>query len=324
MTWPLVVWADDPLENAPSHARVRLEYVAPSELACPDRDVFASAIATRLGYEAIETPDGDASSTLSVGFRAEGKAVHVLLRLVNAGTEGAAEKTLVSETGACAELGAAAAFAAAILLDPRAMFPRPKAPPQAAPGASLESNSPGTWPWYEPRSPLPQPDRPAPKPPAPWKWHAGASAAACTGCAPALSVGALVVLGVSKGRWGLDGGVRADLPASATSPSGRRVASALALGEVFAHGRLGPMRVGMLGQAGTIGGESDGEKQASFFAAAGVRTALALTVAAPVFVRVAVDGLITLSRVSLRDTGSEVWSTPALAAGANLGAGVEF
>lgn len=302
---------------APAHARAKLEYAAPPELSCPDRDAFASAIATRLGYEAV-VADGADAKTLSVQFRPDDKAVRATLRLSNAAKEIEAEKSLVSETGSCAELAAAAAFAAAILLDPRAMFPRPKTP--APPGGSLESNSPGTSPWYE----QPPPPPPPPPPIAPWRWRAGIAAGSCAGCAPAVSVGAALFLGIAKGRLGLDGGVRADLPASTSAPSGRSVSSSLVLGELFPHARLGPVRLGLAGAVGSLFGDSDGEKQASLFASAGPRVAFEWTVASPIFLRAALEGAVVLSRVSLRVEGMEVWSTPALIAGGNLGGGVEF
>jgi hypothetical protein len=304
----------------PTHTRVRLAYSVPPELTCPDRETFASAIATRLGYEAVVTDGAGETKTLDVQFRQEQKAIRATLRLVNAANETESEKTIVSETGACAELGAAAAFAAAILLDPRAMFPRPgQAAPPVAPPAW---NSPGTSPFYEPPPPFVPP---APPPPAaPWRWRAGAGVGPCIGCAPEVSVGAALLLGVAKGRLGLDGGVRADLPTSASAASGATVSSSLVVGELFPHARLGPVRLGVVGSAGSLFGDSNGEKQASLVAAVGPRVAVEWTVAGPVFLRAALDGAVALSRVSLRVEGMEVWSTPALTAGANLGGGVEF
>ena len=139
-----------------------------------------------------------------------------------------------------------------------------------------------------------------------------------------MSVGAALFLGVAKGRLGVDGGVRADLPSETSAASGRAVSSSLVLGEVFPHARLGPVRLGILGSVGSLFGDSAGEKQASLFAAAGPRVAFEWTVAGPVFLRAALEGAVVLSRVSLRVEGMEVWSTPALIAGGNLGGGVEF
>lgn len=320
---PHVARADEGNENAVRHARAKLEYVVPRDLSgCPDRDAFASSIATRLGYEA--TTNDDVPSTLRVVFQREGAAIRVHLHWVDTSKPAESDKSLVSETGACAELGAAAAFAAAILIDPRAMFPRPKDRVEKAPGESIESNSPGTWPWYEPRSPIPERTRPAQTPHESWRWQAMLAAASCIGCAPSANLGALVVVGVSKGSFGIDGGIRADLPASANSTAGRKVTSSLVLAELFPHGRFGPLRLGILGVGGTLAGESEGQAQASPYAGVGIRGAVHLSITRPVFVRLAMDGLVTLSRVSLRAAGSEVWTTPGVAAGLNLGAGVEF
>jgi hypothetical protein len=43
-----------------------------------------------------------------------------------------------------------------------------------------------------------------------------------------------------------------------------------------------------------------------------------------IFLRAGLDGAVVLSRVSLRVEGVELWSTPALIAGAHLGVGVEL
>lgn len=108
------------------HATAVLDYESGATLppTCPDRDAFASAVATRLGYDPF-TGDGPNRTALSVRYRREGKTLAVTLR------HGETEKRLASLTGACEELGSAAAFAAAIFVDPRGMFPRP--PPRAEP-----------------------------------------------------------------------------------------------------------------------------------------------------------------------------------------------
>lgn len=316
LLWARVAPAQTP---APAHARAKLEYVAPAELGCPDREAFAASIATRVGYEAIVDSEGaDDAKNLNVQFRAESKAIRATLRLSNTAQELEAEKTVVSETGACTELAAAAAFAAAILLDPRAMFPRFSKP--VVPGPNLDSHAAGTSPWYEP----PEREAPPPPPPAPWRWRAGLGAGPCVGCAPSVNAGALLFAGVAKGRLGLDFGVRADLPSSADAPSGRSVSSSLVLGELFPHARLGPVHLGIVGSLGPLFGDSQGETQASLFASVGPRVAFEWTVAGPVFLRLALDGAVVLSRVRLRVEGFEVWCTPALVAGANLGGGVEF
>jgi hypothetical protein len=299
--------------DEPAHARAALDYGGLAT--CPDRDAFASAVATRLGYDPFAGSEPD-RKTLVVRFHREGAAISVTLRL------DASEKKIASETGACDELGSAAAFAAAILLDPRAMFPRPSKPPP--PGASLDTNAPGTWPWYEPPPTLPPP-QPPPKPePAPIRLRFGAAATGCAGCGPSPNAGGAVFFGIARDRLGLDAGARADLATTATAPTGREVSSSLVAGEVFPHARLGPARVGLLGSIGALFGDSRGETQTSLWAAAGARAGVEWMLAKPVFVRAALDGLVVVGRVSLRVDGSEVWSSPGFAAAASLGAGVEL
>ncbi len=285
-----------------------------------------SAIATRLGYDPVVDPHqagvGGANRTLVVDFAMEKGTAKVALRLVGTGAEVLAQKTLVSQTGACAELASAAALAAAVLLDPRAMFPVPPREPPA--GQSLDSSSAGTWPWYEPPPSVPPPPPPPASPPSPWRWHGGLEALGCVGCAPAPNVGALLFVGVSKGRPGLDVGVRADLPASSQESMGRSASSSIVAGEVFPHGRFGPVRLGPVATAGALFGASGGESHVSVWAAVGARAVVDWTVARPLFLRLSVDGLVVVGRVSLRIEGAEVWSAPALAAAASVGAGAEF
>lgn len=308
--------ADEP-SATPAHARVVLDYRAPEGLGCLERDAFAAAIATRLGYDAVD-PNGD--KTLRVSYEKKERAVVVTLRVVGAEGETIADKTLTSEKGACSDLGAAAAFAAAILLDPRAMFPRPVAP--APPGGSLDSTSPGTSPWYEPREPEALPPPPPPSPP--WKLRVGLSASSCVGCAPSASFGGGIVLGTAKGALGIDLGLRATLPVTETAAAGRSLRTSLVTGELFPHGRVGPLRLGVLGTLGSLRGETETETQSSLFAGAGARAGLEFPLGARAFVGGAIDATVVLAQVRLRVEGRELWSTPAVAAAVSLGGGFEL
>ena len=309
--------------DEPVHASAALDYATPKGASCPDRTAFASSVATRLGYDPFDGADAQ-SKTLRVKLRREGATLVADLRVTDALSD-VADKTLTSEQGACDELVAATALAAAMLLDPRAMFPKPRPAAPAARGPSLDSRSPGTWPWYEP-PPLPRerpPEAPAPKA-EPARVHLGVSALGCVGCAPAVSSGASVFAGLSKGRFGVELGGRADLPASASSPSGREVSSSLVLGELFPHLRLGPVRPGLLGAAGALFGQSGAERQVSAWAAAGARVGVELPFGDTFFLRGTLDGLFVLNRVSLRVDGAELWSTPAFVSTLGLGAGVRL
>jgi hypothetical protein len=321
--WVLAAMLAAPAARAdePAHARATLDYDVPRELAtCPDRDAFASAVATRLGYDPFAAaPAADATPrTLVVRYRRD-RAPVIAVSLAIDG----ADKKIVSEKGACDELGAAAAFAAAILIDPRAMFPRPPAKPAASGGPSLDSSAPGTWPWWEPPPLPPEPPKPAPPPP-PILLHAGIAGTGCAGCGPSPTAGGSVFVGLARARFGVDLGARADLPTTATAPSGRDVSSSLVVGELFPHARFGPARLGLLGSLGALFGDSKGEKLTSLWAAAGARVGVDWMLASPFFLRAALDGLVVIGRVSLRVDGGEVWSSPGFAAGLSLGAGLEF
>jgi hypothetical protein len=321
--WGALTRAGLACADEPVHASAALEYVTPEGASCPDRTAFASSVATRLGYDPFDGA-GDQKKALRVRLRRERSKMIADLHVEGAAGE-PADKTLTSEQGACDELAAASALAAALLLDPRAMFPKPPPKPAPATGPSLDSRSPGTWPWYEP-PPLPH-ERPQPPPepePDPARVHLGVSALGCVGCAPAVSSGASVFAGLSRGRFGVELGGRADLPTSATSPAGREVSSSLVLGELFPHLRLGLLRPGLLGAAGALFGNSGGDRQVSTWAAAGARVAVELPVGDTFFLRGALDGLFVLNRVSLRVDGAELWSTPAFVSTLGLGAGVRL
>lgn len=315
----LVSRASTARAEANEHARAELAYDVPAALgACPDRATFASSVATRLGYEPFAAGERQ-GATLRVRVRRAGEGLAADLELSRGAGEGA-KKTLTSEAGACDELVASSALAAAMMLDPRAMFPRP--PPQRAAGPTLDSRAPGTWPWYEPP---PLPDRPPSPPPQKEaaRVHVGAAAVGCAGCAPGPSAGAAVFAGLSRGAFGVELGARGDLPSAAADAS-REVRSSLVLGELFPHARLGPLRPGLVGAAGALFGASGDARQVSPWAAAGARLAIEVPVGGAFFVRGALDGLVVLSRVSLRVEGRELWATPPFVAALGLGVGVRL
>lgn len=307
---------------SPAHARANLAVDAPPSLACPGRDRFASSVATRLGYDPFTSADDDSLDTLHVRFAARGDVGRSAeLQLLRPDGSSKSQKQLDSGVGDCEELAQAAAFSAAVMLDPRVMFQGPSADAPAR-GETLESNAPGTWPWYEPRSPLPHPQKQTP-PAEPWRLRAGLEIEGCAACAPRVAPGAGLFFGVGRGHFGADAGVRADLPVAKSTSSGKSVRASLVTGELFPHARFGVARVGALMSLGSLFGDSDGERQTSLWAACGARGAMEPPVAGRVFLRAAVDALASLARVSLRAGGEELWSTPILVGRASVGVGVE-
>ncbi len=309
------------------HARVVLDYSTAPDIdnACPSRDAFASAIATRLGYEAVVADDKEKiPQRLNVEYTKRDRAVVVRMRLLSTSGELLAEKTLTSETGACAEVGTTAAFSAAILIDPRAMFGK-RADAATPPPASLPPEPPSraAWPWYEPPADV-HPPAPPPKAVEPWRWHGGLAGTTCFGCGPAPSVGANLFAGFSKGALALEIGGRAFLETSAAASSGRSVAASLVTFDLFPHARFGLLRAGAFASVGALFGQSDGERQTSLWSSAGVRAALDFHVTGAFFLRASLDGGVVLGRVALRVESIELWSTPPVVGGGSLGAGAEF
>lgn len=304
--------------DGPVHVQATMDYAVPDGAnACPDRDTFASAVATRLGYDPFEGANAPNRKPLVVRYRREGSAIIAQLRFDGA------EKTIASERGACDEAASTAALAAAILIDPRAMFPRPPpANPPPATGPSLDSRSPGTWPWYE-APPLPPPPA-APKPSSPTLFQFGVAGVGCVGCAPTANGGGTIFFGVARNRFGVDVGARADLPSTVEDTAGRSVSSSLVVGELYPHARIGPLRLGILGAGGALFGSSAGVGQTSPWFAVGARGAVVWAFAAPFFMRFSVDGSMILGRVSLRVDERELWSSGSFAGTASLGAGLEF
>ena len=299
----------------PAHEQAALDYEVPTnELACPDRATFVSAMATRLGYDPIVLRGASTSKSLRVRYVRARKSMTAKVQFKDGESE--TEKVLVSETGACAELAVSAAAAAAIFVDPRAMFPKvPKAPPHPKPS-----------PVPPPALPDP-PERPEPlivAPVIPLRWRAALAVAGCVGCAPSPNLGFELMGGVAKGRFGLDVGARADLPITTWASSAKQLRSSLVVGEINPHLRFGPARLGIVTIAGAFLGEGSGVSQSAFWAAAGVRAAFEWRLVAPLFVRFALDGVLVLSRVALRIDGSDVWSSPAVAARTSIGVGLEL
>lgn len=327
-------WADVP-EHVTASLTVTNASANASLASCPDRTVLAGAVATRLGYdpfaEEAAAEGSTASRAVAVRFRRDGgKSVVAELEVAGEGRVPASQRRLVSEAGSCEEVGAAAAFAVATLLDPRAMFPKPRSaappPPEGgvpSAGPSLDTRSPGTWPWYEP-PPLPPPRTEPIAPASAVRGHVGALALGCVGCAPAPNPGASIFGGIAKGHVGLDVGIRGDLPVSAAAESGRVARASLVVGEIAPHARFGIFRPGLVGVAGALFGDSDGERQTSFWSAAGARVAIEVPVGDTFFVRAAADGLFVLGRVSLRVDGRELWASPSVVASLGAGIGVRL
>lgn len=308
--------------NAFARRPARLVYTrAPNTMACPDEAGLRSAVSTRLGYDPFEgaaatTAVVDVSVTKStklessVRFRDEHGRLH-------------GKKEISSAADDCAELAAAMALTISILLDPDAILGQPPAGAAAPPALHA-------GPHESPFTPEAPPPPPAPAAPSvdPWRVRLGADAIGSVGAAPAPALGLGAFAGLGRGALSLDFEVRADLPASITRDDGTGVRSSLVLGTVAPCGHLHVLALCVLGSAGALHGEGlnvgTPERDVTFYAAAGARAAVELTLSRTVFARMRADALAPLTRTTLKNRGSEYWSSPPVTGALALGLGVTF
>lgn len=305
----------------PTRARVTIDYQSPTDRRdCPANDVVSRSIAVRLGYDPF-APTAD--DHLRIVIRPRGRTLEAIVTLERGAT--VVERTRESASGDCAELSEVAAFTAATLVDPRAVFAGRKEG-TSVPGESLELGRP----LEPPPAPLESSAPPAPPPVAPlarersgWTVRVGGRATVCVGCAPEPSLGFGVFAGIERARWGIDLGGRLDLPSSILAADGTGVSASLLVFEAFPHVRLGPLRFGPLGTVGTLSGKSIGvegpSRESSLWMAAGARASMELRIVGPLFAYASVDGSCVLTRVHLVVRDVERWSNDLLAATGSVG-----
>ncbi|HVH43218.1 MAG TPA: hypothetical protein VM925_12775 [Labilithrix sp.] len=313
-----------PADAAPERARVVMDYSAPSDRRdCPDRDAVARSIAIRLGYDPFAA---DVDDHLEIAIAPRGRTLEAVVRLERP-TAPPVERTRASSSGDCAELAEVAAFTAATLLDPRAVFAGRKEG-TTIPGESLDVGRPLVPPASVPDEPRPPPPLAPPSEDPSWRVRVGARTTGCLGCAPAPNLGFGLIVGAQRARWGVDFGGRWDLPSSVVANDGTGVASSLLLFEAFPHVRVGPARLGPLGAIGSLSGRSIGvegrSRENSLWAGVGARAGLELKLLGPLFVHASVDGTFVLSRVHLVVRESERWSSGLVATAVSFGVVAAF
>src|SRR5437899_3138587 len=124
----LLVAAAARAEPAP---RAHLVYVRDAGAGeCPDEAAMRAAVAARLGYD----PFGErASLTVSVMIAPSGRGLRAQIDLLDAASEAAGSRALISARRDCVELASATVLAIAIAVDPlRATLAEPEAAPVPA------------------------------------------------------------------------------------------------------------------------------------------------------------------------------------------------
>lgn len=300
--------------------------------ACPDEPAFRRSVALRLGYDPFVPEGRPAARRLSVTVT-ETAPRSVTVTLLDDAGKVLGRRVINEPPPDCGELVANAAFAASVAIDP-SVLTRP-APPAEIP-------APGTSAPVEP--PAEAAARRAPAEP-----HTEAPPApARAAIVPSLRVGAATSFGVSPGAalgFVLGGSVRSgavsaglegrlDLPTeSERSLAGApdrsvTVRTSLLVGGAHVCGHFGAARVVpyvcAVVFAGALRGASSGiasaKEDVSAYVAAGPRLGAALALSEHITIDLRIDVPFALAAVELRVDDRAVWTSPAVAAVAGVGA----
>jgi hypothetical protein len=288
----------------PAHAdkrKARLRYdVAPEVEGCPSEASVRNAVGARLGYDPF---DASAAETIAAAIAPGKDALEARVEVRDADGKATGSRVIRSPGRDCAELSEAMTLAISIAIDPLSITrPAPEPPPPAPP-------PPAACPPCKAPPPCPAPE---PEPEAPVVFRASAGALVAFGVAPGPVTGGF---GAGAGiRWralsvGLEG--RADIPVTAETDLGV-VESHVLLATLVPCGHYDLFSACALLSAGALRGAMPdlGQRDTTFYAAAGVRAALEIPLYDALFGRVHADLQAPLTRTTLSLAGVEAWRTP--------------
>ncbi len=321
---------------APGDA-TRLDYARSDHAAsCPDREALQSAVVKRLGYDpffpvarqtiVVEILDSEA------GLRAE-------MHLVDADGIIRGSRELSESRGHCDELVAALALAISIALDPSAALGDESAQPAAAADAKpVEAQAPeNSDPNGSESARPPQPaaagsatkHRPPPTKIQPQRYPKGtpiglrAGVFSSLGAAPALAAGFRLGASVRRVWFELAAEFSDQLDASRTASDGGSVIGSLAEGTLapcFASHALAACGLLNLGSFKSQGKDvPQPVNQRSLYAALGARVELSPQLFDKLHLLVNADALKSLTPITLRLHGADIWHTPFVSLAASLG-----
>ncbi|HEY2404626.1 MAG TPA: hypothetical protein VGI10_01415 [Polyangiaceae bacterium] len=306
---------------APGEA-ARLQY-ARTEAAqgCPDAAALKAAVAARLGYDPFFPA---ARQTVVVEIVAEETKLSARMSLVDANGIIRGSRELSDPARNCEELLASLALAISIALDPNAALaddtdpmPPPRPPEQAAAPARDGQSSESRAEKIEPETQEPADRKESGRPPLgtqdPYAIGARLGAAVSLGSAPAPAFGGRFGARVRKSWFQVVGEFREDLPARRNASAGGSVETALTAGSVspcFVGGfwlACGLITVGQLRANGRA--VEVPQSRRTLYAASGARLELRALLGARWNVLANADLLATLTPLSLRLHGTDVWSS---------------
>jgi hypothetical protein len=331
---------------APGDA-TRLDYARGDHAAsCPDREALQAAVVKRLGYDpffpvarqtiVVAILDGEA------GLRAE-------MRLVDADGIIRGSRELRESRGHCDELVAALALAISIALDPSAALGEeptgagPAATAQATKATESQSDPPGGGENQASESAPATPVAPAgsakkhrepPTQTEPSRYPRGtpvglrASGFSSLGVAPALAAGVRVGVSVRHDWFALAVEFADQLAASRTAAGGGSVIGSLAEGTLatcFAPNALAACALLSIGSLRSEGRDvPQPVNQRSLYGAIGARVELSPRLFDQLHLLMNADALKSLTPITLRLRGEDVWHTPFISLAASLGLELRF
>jgi hypothetical protein len=326
---------------APGDA-TRLDYARSDHAAsCPDREALQSAVVKRLGYDPFFPV---ARQTIVVQILDSEAGLRAEMHLVDADGIIRGSRELSESRGHCDELVAALALAISIALDPSAALgdgsadTRPAATAEVAKPAQSDpeqSENSGPNATESAGSPRPVAAGSAAKHRAPptktqsQRYAKGtpiglrAGVFGSLGVAPALAAGFRVGASVQRAWFELAAEFSNQLEASRTASDGGSVLGSLAEGTLapcFAWNALAACGLVNLGSLKSQGKDvPQPVNQRSLYAAIGARVELSPQLFDKLHLLVNADALKSLTPITLRLHGADIWHTPFVSLAASLG-----
>lgn len=310
------------IAESPSRARVVLVYEAPP--ACPPREAFVDAVASRLGYDPFVPVSPERVAVVVRSSSKEGFSGTMTM---------GGSRTIASSD--CHQLVDSLAVAVALGIDPESAM-RPAASEKPAPSPAPPASS-GPPPAASSAPPPPPPPEPRPSPTetaAPRHRLEGRLALGPYGSlgeTPSPTAGLLVAFElVALPRLAFEVEASASLPSSVRIGLGGRgaVDAALYGGLLAVCVPVPPLSFCGTGSlaAASLGAEGVdvARPETALYGALGLRASLRLYVSERFFFRVQLDGQAPLTRFDLRIDGASLWTTAPLVGRAGLLAGVAF
>ena len=317
--WSLIAAAARAARAAPQ-TLVSLEYeTAPDASGCPDADEFRASVARQLHYDPFR-PTADRRVAVQIARKDVGFEGRI--RWTDADGNWVGDRKLTSRRPECREIAASLAFTVAVqaqlLATPAPPEPEP-APPPPPPPAPVEI----------PTVVAPPPPPPPPPPPVrPLTFAVGLGPAAGLGVAPQPTGLARLFVSGRRSRGSLEIAVDAALPTTRDEVDGASVSLDRFAGSGAACGHARAFAACVTGTLGLFRARGSGVDMplspSGLFSQVGARIAGTLDLGDRFFLAGRLDGLVMLSRWTVKINEMAAWTTPRVGALIGVDVGVRF